>query len=30
MTAEVHTHLMRARFDEGHARLETYLNHQRQ
>jgi integrase len=30
MTAEVYTHLMRERFNEGRARLETYMNDQRQ
>jgi integrase len=30
MTAEVYTHLMRKRFNEGRTRLETYMNDQRQ
>jgi hypothetical protein len=29
MTAEVYTHLMRERFDEGRSRLETYMRQQR-
>jgi integrase len=30
MTAEIYTHLMRERFNEGHTRLENYMNDQRQ
>jgi integrase len=29
MTAEVYTHLMRERFEEGRTRLETYMSNQR-
>jgi hypothetical protein len=29
MTAEVYTHLMRERFDEGRTRLETYMREKR-
>jgi hypothetical protein len=30
MTAEVYTHLMRERLNEGRKRLETYMHDQRQ
>jgi hypothetical protein len=29
MTAEVYTHLMRERFNEGRTRLESYMTDQR-
>jgi integrase len=29
MTAEIYTHLMRERFNEGRARLETYMAEKR-